>query len=188
MKVRSPKHHQSQQGAALIVSLVLLTALTLIGLSSLQVTTLEEKMAGVEHDYNLGFQSAEAALREGENYVEQLVTTAAFGNQAGLLAQDDPDAGDYYLRSSTWAGDTEGGQGSVQISNGSTATASSPAAAYIIKKVGEQTADPNAALNISGYGSTVAGGSINYFRVTARSTGRSGKSQVVLQTYYGKRF
>lgn len=188
MKIRTWIHPRTQQGAALIVSLVLLTALTLIGLSSLQVTALEEKMAGIEHDYNLGFQSAEIALREAESYVEQLVTTSAFGNQVGLLAQTDSDEGDYYLRATTWTGDAQGGEGAIQISNNSTSATSQHATAYIIKEVGEETADPNAALNIGGYGSTVAGGSVKYFRVTARSTGRSGKSQVVLQTYYGKRF
>lgn len=188
MKVRPPSLQRSQQGAALIVSLILLTALTLIGLSSLQVTALEEKMAGIEHDYNLGFQSAEIALREAEGFIEQLVTTSAFGNQVGLLAQTDSDEGDYYLRATSWTGDAQGGQGAIPITNSLPSAPSQHATAYIIKEVGEDTADPNAALNIGGYGSTVAGGSVKYFRVTARSTGRSGKSQVVLQTYYGKRF
>jgi type IV pilus assembly protein PilX len=55
---------------ALLVSLVFLLLLTLIGLSSMQSATLQEKMAGSVSLRNLSFQSAEAALRVGESEVE----------------------------------------------------------------------------------------------------------------------
>jgi type IV pilus assembly protein PilX len=50
----------------LITSLVLLLALTLLGLAAMQNTALEERMAGNLRSESLAFQSAEAALREGE--------------------------------------------------------------------------------------------------------------------------
>ncbi len=58
-----------QQGAVLIVSLIILLIMTLIGLSSMQNTTLEEKMAGNYRDKNLSFQAAEMTLREGEGWI-----------------------------------------------------------------------------------------------------------------------
>ncbi len=55
-----------QSGAALVVSLMILLVLTLIGITSMSSTILEEKMAGGVRSQNLAFQAAEAALRDGE--------------------------------------------------------------------------------------------------------------------------
>jgi len=60
----------SQQGSTLVVSLVLLVALTLLGVSSLQSTLLEEKMAGNYKDSSRAFQATEAALRAGEDWLQ----------------------------------------------------------------------------------------------------------------------
>jgi type IV pilus assembly protein PilX len=64
------KPMKKQKGAALIVSLVLLTLVALVGVAGVQTISLEEKMAGHSFDRNLAFQAAEAALREAEQYVE----------------------------------------------------------------------------------------------------------------------
>jgi type IV pilus assembly protein PilX len=61
----------TQRGMALLVSLVFLLLLTLIGLSSMQSATLQEKMAGSVVLRNQSFQSAEAALRVGEGTVQR---------------------------------------------------------------------------------------------------------------------
>ncbi|TPG74919.1 pilus assembly PilX family protein [Pseudomonas arsenicoxydans] len=60
----------AQSGMALLVSLVFLLLLTLIGLSSMQNATLQEKMAGSVSLRNQSFQGAEAALRVGESAVQ----------------------------------------------------------------------------------------------------------------------
>lgn len=56
-----------ERGAALIISLVFLTALTLLGIAAMQGTTLQEKMAGNTAQQNRAFQRAEAALNDGLN-------------------------------------------------------------------------------------------------------------------------
>jgi type IV pilus assembly protein PilX len=60
----SAKH---QSGVVLVISLIMLLALTLIGVTSSSVTGLEEKMAANSKDVNLAFQAAEAALRDVES-------------------------------------------------------------------------------------------------------------------------
>lgn len=55
-----------QAGAVLFVSLIMLLVLSVIGVTAMQATTLEEKMAGNLRDQTLAFQASEAALREGE--------------------------------------------------------------------------------------------------------------------------
>jgi len=74
-----PIHRQS--GAALIVSLILLLVMTLLGVSAMQTNVLEEKMAGNFRDRDLAFQAAEAALRDGENWLKTLKAEPAFATK-----------------------------------------------------------------------------------------------------------
>ncbi|WP_223451761.1 MULTISPECIES: PilX N-terminal domain-containing pilus assembly protein [unclassified Pseudomonas] len=66
----SPATSHAQRGMALLVSLVFLLLLTLIGISSMQNATLQEKMASSVTLRNQSFQIAEAALRIGESAVQ----------------------------------------------------------------------------------------------------------------------
>jgi len=60
---------QAERGAVLIVALIMLLLLTVIGLSSMRGTSLQENMAGNMRDSNLALQASEAALRKGEEKV-----------------------------------------------------------------------------------------------------------------------
>ncbi|WP_439884755.1 pilus assembly PilX family protein [Pseudomonas syringae] len=59
-----------QGGMVLLVSLVFLLLLTLLGISSMQNATLQEKMAGSVVVRNQSFQLAESALRLGESAIK----------------------------------------------------------------------------------------------------------------------
>jgi len=61
------KSNGTQRGSALIISLVILLVLTLIGITGMQTTVLEEKMSGNFRDKNIAFQAAESAMRDAEN-------------------------------------------------------------------------------------------------------------------------
>ncbi|PWE39976.1 pilus assembly protein PilX [Pseudomonas prosekii] len=78
-----------QRGMALLVSLVFLLLLTLIGISSMQNATLQEKMAGSVSLRNQSFQLAEATLRIGESAVQLPTYTQAV---CGSTAQCAPPA------------------------------------------------------------------------------------------------
>lgn len=56
-----------QRGVVLAVSLILLLVLTLLGVTAMQSTVLQERMAGNAREISMAFQAAEAALRDGEN-------------------------------------------------------------------------------------------------------------------------
>jgi len=62
----APSFHRRQEGAALIVVLVMLLVMTLLGLASLRGTIMEERMSASVKDRALSFQAVEYALREGE--------------------------------------------------------------------------------------------------------------------------
>lgn len=64
--VLNPSVAKRQSGVVMVISLIMLLALTLIGVTSSNVTGLEEKMAANSKDINLAFQAAEAALRDAE--------------------------------------------------------------------------------------------------------------------------
>lgn len=61
----------NQKGSVLIFSLIMLLLLTIVGVSGMQMTTLEEKMSGNYRNHELAFQAAEAALADAENYIEE---------------------------------------------------------------------------------------------------------------------
>ena len=55
-------HHQ--RGVVLFVALIMLMVMTLIGVTSMQNSAMEEKMVSNVRDIDLSFQAAEAALLE----------------------------------------------------------------------------------------------------------------------------
>jgi type IV pilus assembly protein PilX len=58
-----------QRGVVLIISLIFLVLLTIIGVTAMQTTLLQERMAGNMRDLNLAFQATEASLRAGETWL-----------------------------------------------------------------------------------------------------------------------
>ena len=84
--LHSTAAHQS--GAVLIISLIMLLLLTLIGTTSMQSTSLEEKMAGNMRDKNLAFQAAESAL----------AAAGASLNPAALPVFDPDGTGGFYSK------------------------------------------------------------------------------------------
>lgn len=72
--------YRRQSGASLVVVLILLLVMTLLGLAVLRGTLLEERMSANLLDRSLNFQSAEAALREGEALAAAQVTPPVAGS------------------------------------------------------------------------------------------------------------
>lgn len=65
-----------ESGAALFVSLILLLVITLLGLTSSNVSILQERMASNVRESNVALQRAEATLRE----IERQLDAAIFGS------------------------------------------------------------------------------------------------------------
>jgi type IV pilus assembly protein PilX len=80
--MRNPKQLRSrarQQGAALVIGLILLMVLTLLAVSSMNTASLEFIMAGNEQYRSNAFQAAEAGI-------EQSIVQGAFNPDAGAQA------------------------------------------------------------------------------------------------------
>lgn len=88
-----------QSGAALVISLVLLLVTTLLGVSSMQSTVLEERMASNARQRQLAYQSAETALRAAETWLTTNINTVTdfetsfTGTPTELFWQRKPKAG-----------------------------------------------------------------------------------------------
>jgi type IV pilus assembly protein PilX len=79
--MNSAKHYQS--GAVLIVCLMFLMIMSVLGISSMNNATLEEKMAGNTRNKHLSFQAAETALRAGEIAANAFDVTTKFSGTNG---------------------------------------------------------------------------------------------------------
>ena len=69
-----PTYTQRQSGVALIVGLIVLLLLTLITVTAIRMTTLEERMASNLRNQSIAFQAAETALREAEAFIASNAT------------------------------------------------------------------------------------------------------------------
>lgn len=168
-----------QSGAVLVVSLILLLVITLIAVSSMQGTALEEKMAGNSLDRNLAFQATESALREAELSIEGIASLGGFDGTAGRfgLTQLEPSA----TSTTTWTDSTKYVAASENY--GSYATPQ-----YYIKHF-TTAVGTEGALNLSGYGDNKGTGDVTIFKVIARGTGGNADSaEVILRSYYGRIF
>ena len=164
---------RSQAGAVLIVSLVLLLVLTILGVSGVQNTTMEERMAGNYRDRFSAFQAAEAALRVGERSVG-VYTTFSGMNFDGTDGTFDSDK-------FTGSADPMDPNNYLAVSASTLAiggVASTPE--YFIERVPKVPLS-NSSLVVGFQG---ASKDVQYYRITGKGTGSGGRAEVILQSTF----
>ena len=174
-----PKLQDKQRGAVLAVSLILLLVITLIAVSSMQGTVMEEKMAGNNLDRNLAFQATESAIREAEMSIDGLASMGNFNGSGGFYGLTDVEP--YAAVDSTW---TDATKHAVAADKYGSYAEPQYFAKHFTTVVGTE-----GALNMSGYGDNKGSGDVTIFKITARGTGGNADSaEVILRTYYGRIF
>ena len=174
--IKPLRHGQfkNQRGVVLIMSLTILMVLTLIGVSAMKTSSLQERMSGNARDYQIAFEASEIALRAGEDYVKSISTTADFSSGGGN--------GKFVAR-------TVSSSGAWQIESNWTDGNTTPVTLADVSK------NPEFIVEIldSTYGQiedlTPGGGTsgiIGLFRVTARGYGKNPNTKVMLQADFGK--
>ncbi len=85
---------RKQSGAVLIVTLMLLIVMTVLGLSSMNNSIMEEKMAGNLRNSNMSFMAAESGLRVAEQSIVDLSSkpVPSEDGSSGIWLLDYPDA------------------------------------------------------------------------------------------------
>ncbi|MEI6334685.1 MAG: PilX N-terminal domain-containing pilus assembly protein [Methylococcaceae bacterium] len=155
-----------QSGAVLIISLIMLLLLTIIGTSSIQTTSLEEKMAGNLRDRNLAFQAAESGLRAGEAFLTQATLPSFTSAGTGGLYNE---TGITPLQNDDWSTFNTITYSTATLIN----TVSPPL--YVIqrlKNIGSSS------LDAANYNES------ELYQITARGVGSSSNAVVVLQAMY----
>lgn len=164
-------HSSKQQGVALVISLIMLLLMTLLAVSSMNTTVLEEKMAGNYKDRNMAFQAAEAGLRAGEAYLRTTPVLPTFDGSTSGLYQPSL-SGQSQWDIVDW---TDVGGDVIQYTGSLSGLAASPL--YIIEEL----------LPVSDAGGSLEAGVAaenRYYRVTSQAVGGSDTAFVMLQTTY----
>jgi len=186
MKKLIIKQTQKQSGAVLVLSLLMLFVLTLVGVSSLNTTTLEEKMSGNSRNQQLAFHAAEMSIRQAENFIlaqpatfdpitDFNLVTAAAGLYPPTLGPSNTDASD----KNWWA--PASGNGIVTYAGAIQDITNPPQ--YTIEYQGEsieKVTDPE-------LGTVKAAPTgVSIFLITARGTGLTANAAVVIQSRFGR--
>lgn len=178
-----------QNGVALFMSLIMLLILTLLGLSSVQTTSMQERMSRNARDSNLAFQGAESATKASEVYLETVSSLLPFQNNNAEGRYDATDNGDGPVDLSYGAFDwvTAANNSrqfeSVDLEIGSTTKEQK----YIIEFVKTVVSDEDR-LNLDNIGQDTGSGRTQVFRITSYGTGGTDTAHVMIQSTYGKRF
>lgn len=158
-----------QNGSALIISLLMLLVMTMLGISSMSTSTLQEKMAANDRNQKLAFQNAEIALIDSEDDVIAMEWQDDI-NRAIVGADNSPfydiDETVSYHSSSTWVA-------------GDTCEATSAYNCYTAQLVGEQRP-----LTLDGGYGQADQANIRHLRlnITARSTDSSNITTAMVQS------
>lgn len=178
----SPPPARRQRGAVLIFCLVFLLVLTLMGVSSMESTILEERMAGNMQDHGAAFEAAESALTEAEQWLalQVLWPTSSANGSTGVWAREsmDPDTGNSIPWWDEAARNTNAWwQANARVAPGSPDLAATPR--FIIEEYRVATSGESVAL-----GTGIQDRTRVFHRITARGVGRNGSSVVQLQSTY----
>ncbi|MEQ1800787.1 MAG: PilX N-terminal domain-containing pilus assembly protein [Gammaproteobacteria bacterium] len=171
----SHRHMGREDGAAMVIALVMLLVLTLLATASARMTLMEERMTGNTQDRNIAFQAAEAGLRAGEDEAQVPVLPDFDVNSLGLYTPADP--GDPPVWETVdWTDEAE-----VLVSDeladapGMLADATT---SYIVEQL-PRVSTPGESL--------AADASVDeatFYRVTSRGVGVGGNATVTLQTTF----
>lgn len=166
-----------QKGAALIVSLVILLVITMLGLTAIQNSSMQERMATAMVDRSIAFEAAEASLRDAQAWLDAQTTRPTGGTsgnpdvwagEGALVTEVGADAEDW--SAAQWAAHSR--------VYSQTVAGATEAPRYVIE---EWQFLPDSLET-----GTTSG--IWYYRVTARGLGGSANAEVLLQASLRKRF
>src|SRR5690606_15599974 len=165
---------KTQTGAVLLFALVILLVLTLLGVSGMQGSLLQERMASAQRDGLVALEVAESGMREVEGLLDGLADLDPFGNSTGYFQTGDaPDIFD----DNTW-----------DDGNGLSAEASEIsdlAPRYFVEHLGKVKLNAEGELprDLGAYGSSETA-EFEYARIVVMAQGRSGQSRRILEGFY----
>lgn len=174
-----------EAGAVLVVGLVMVLLISIIGVSAIRGSNLQESMAGNIRERNLAFQASESALRIGEGMVSDQVSRPLMTDSQGLYNDTfrTPASSILTFSNADWIDATKVRVATLTLDDVSREPT------YIIEQldpdIGLGAAMEGSAIDLEGMQNT---GDITPYRVTARGFGGSVNSIKTLQTSYNRRY
>lgn len=164
-------YRQQESGAVLIVALVMVLLISIVALSGMRSSNLQEAMAGNTRDQNMAFQAAETGLVAGEALVDYRVKAPdCMGVTTCLPGQPANEAIIYLDKDEFTAKSRESG-----VDLGDVGIEEMPR--FIIEEL-SPVALPGSSLEKGGAPPLLP------YRVTSRGSGLGSDSSVILQTTY----
>lgn len=161
-----------QEGASLFISLIMLLMLTMLGITLMKGSILQEKMSGNSQSKNISFQDAEAALRVSESIALATTVDEAYGfNGADGKYLPNASAPIWENASTTWQEATTG-----QVNKGG-----SEQPEYLLEFFDMVPREPNCAININDIQKNCF---VPMYRATGKGYGLNAKIQSVVQTTF----
>ena len=154
-------------------SLIFLLLLTVLTISAMQSSTLQERMAGNARDHSLAFQAAETGLHDAEAVLR---TASPIFNTTGpyrvpLTNPTSP---------ATWGAYTWDDANSKQVATALDGISATDKPRYVVEELNSVSA---AALTGSGIDvGSQQNVQVTIYRVTSKGTGSTGKAVVILQS------
>ncbi len=176
MHETSPKPTRGmQRGAALITALLLLLVMTILSITVMQMSRVQEHMVGNTRDSNVAFETAEAAVRSGEaiinGYAAPVFCATCNIREGGTIDDISDKPQDWWDTNALSFTDAKG--------NTMPGVARNPQ--IVIEHIALVRTDGDVVLGVPARGR-------DFFRVTARSGGASGKANAVVQTTFAHKF
>ena len=173
---QTPRFEHAERGSALIVGLIFLVLITLVGITAMSSTVLQERMTGGQRNESLAFNGSESALRGAERDLWQSVATADgvdFDFALPSEPMDDSGRVAAFRASGNWS--TDGNTYGKIDYPGFAAKAGGGkldrAPHYVVERLGPPSACPAEANTCGGADPLGNNGMAVYYRITSRSTG-----------------
>ena len=168
----------NQAGAALITCLMLLVVMTILGVSAITSSTMEERMSGNVRNKHISFHAAETALRAGEIIAANLPADTVFGDPTnpsgttdGLYNRSNAIDSNYPL----WEDGTASWQNVTSVDS---LTVQDPQ--YLIEFFSNAPRDDDCTLEVP----LPAGCMLPVYRITARGWGINTNGMSIIQSTY----
>jgi type IV pilus assembly protein PilX len=175
---------QRQSGAVLLMSLIILLVLTLLAISSMQGSVMQERMTSAQRDGMLALEFAERALVEAETRLDGLSDLDDFGSTTGFYesVSGSGSAPPSPFAASTWSRSGETGD---PVSAIAATAVNGQEPLYFYDYKGSVTLDAQGQLprDLSQYGA-VGPTEFEYVRIVVRAPGPSGTSNRLLEGFY----
>ena len=180
--------YSNEGGMVLVTSLVILMILTMLGLSSVQGTSIQELISRNQRDSNIAFNAAETAIVHAEGVLGALsaaswdaIVTGGYATSASPKVYN-AQLSMSYLQNANYPADSA-------YANSLLASLSNVAVqpVYFIEHLGTVTTDEDR-LNIDNIGQNPNTCCTRMFRITAQGRGGTSSAQAIVQSTYGKRF